>query len=256
LTSGVVLAILRPREVSMRVRCWLLAAGVVLMSLDARAQRGPSPAYPIETGAPNPPLMLFDRKDRTVEVAVRVGADGHAISTRLLTRSGNGVYDERVRGFWKDQPFVPALDANGQAVESTLRTRAIYSVRLPPEGAGLVNRANGWRFRTEVVDANPVEIAARIERMSCHDLLWEYDFMRALAPKAKLQHEEIFHVAFAMLIAAKRFSLDARDSLIAQWDTLVGQTLDSCRAQPDARYWRDAFAHTFESAAPVGVNVE
>ena len=25
-------------------------------------------------------------------------------------------------------------------------------------------------------------------------MLWEYDFMRALAPKAKLQHEALFHV--------------------------------------------------------------
>src|SRR6185295_7882867 len=240
----------------MRVRCWLLAASVVFLSVDARAQRGPSSAYPIETASPKPPLMQFERKDRTVEVEVRVGADGHTRSTKLLTRSGNGVYDERVRGFWKDQRFVPALDAEGNPVESTVRTRASYYVKTPPEGAGLVNRVNGWRFRTEVVNSDPAAIASRIGHMTCRDLLWEYHFMRGLAPKARLQHEEIFHIAFAMLIAARGFSLDARDSLIAQWDTLVGQTLDSCRVQPDARYWRDAFAHTFESAAPVGVNVQ
>lgn len=240
----------------MRVGCWLLAAGVVLLSLDAHAQRGPSRAYPIDTAAPHPPLMQFERKDRSVDVEVRVGADGHTRSTKLLTRSGNGVYDERVRGFWKSQPFVPALDAAGNPVESVLVTRAVYAVKLPPEGAGLVNRRNGWRFRTQVVDSNPAAMASRIEHMSCRDFLWEYDFMRSLAPKAKLQHEEIFHVAFAMLIAAKRLETDARDSLIAQWDTLANQTLDSCRAQPDAQYWRDAFVHTFESAAPVGVNVQ
>jgi len=227
-----------------------------VLSFDARAQRGPADAYPIHTASPHPPIMQFESRDRSVEVEVRVGADGRVRSTRLLTRSGNGVYDERVRGFWKAQPFVPALDADGHPVPSTLRTRAVFTVKLPPGADSLVNRHNGWRFRTEVIDANPAAMAARIERMSCHDLLWEYDFMHALAPRAKLQHEEIFHVAFAMLIAARNLGNEARDSLIAQWDTLVRQTVDSCRAQPAAQYWRDAFVHTFESAAPVGVNVQ
>lgn len=240
----------------MRVGCWLLAAGLAGLSLVAHARRGPHAAYPIDTASPPPPLMQFERRDRTVEVEVRVGADGRAISTRLLTRSGNGVYDERVRGFWKNQPFVPAVDAAGTPVESTLRTRAIYAVKLPPGGEGIVNRHNGWRFRTEIMDSNPAAMASRIEQMTCSDLVWEYDFMRGAAPKAKLQHEELFHVAFAMFIAAKHLGDEARDSLIAQWDDLIGQTLDSCRAQPAAAFWKDAFAHTFDSAAPVGVNVQ
>jgi len=240
----------------MRVRCWLLAAGAIWLSFDAQAQRGPGGAYPIETASPKPPLMQFEPRDRTVDVEVHVGADGRTQSTKLLTRSGNGVYDERVRGFWKDQPFVPAIDADGRPVDSVLVMRATYTVKLPPGVDSLLNRHNGWRFRTAIVDSNPAAMATRIGRMSCRDLLWEYDFMRGLAPKAKLQHEEIFHVAFAMLIAAKHLGNEARDSLIAQWDTLVAQTLDSCRAQPDAQYWRDAFAHTFESATPVGVNVQ
>jgi TonB C terminal len=238
----------------MRISCRLLAVGVS-MTFAAYAQRGPSAAYPINTASPHPPIMQFERKDRTVEVEVRVAADGHVSSTKLLTRSGNGVYDERVRGFWKAQPFVPALDADGRPSASVLRTRAVYVVKLPPGADSLVNRRNGWRFRTEVVDANPAAMADRIGRMTCGDLLWEYEFMRGLAPRAKLQHEEIFHVAFAMLIAAKNLGTEPRDSLIAQWDTLIGQTLDSCRAQPEAQYWRDAFVHVFESAAPVGVNV-
>ncbi len=240
----------------MRVGCWLFATGALLLSLDAFAQLGPSRAYPIDTGSPPPPLMQFETKDRTTDTEVRVGADGHVLSTRLLTRSGNGVFDERVRGYWKNQPFVPALDAQGHPVTSTVRLRAYYAVKVPQSGAGLVFRTNGWRFRAEALDVKPDDAALRIARMTCRDLLWEYDFMHGLAPKAKLQHEELFHVAFAMYIAAKQLGNEARDSLIAQWDTLIGQTLDSCRAQPAAAYWKDAFVHTFESATPVGVNVQ
>ena len=53
-------AILRPQEVSMRVGCWLFAAGLIVLSLDARAQRGPSAAYPINTASPHPPIMQFE----------------------------------------------------------------------------------------------------------------------------------------------------------------------------------------------------
>jgi hypothetical protein len=240
----------------MRPGFWRLAVCMLIVAPMVEAQAGPSRAYPINTASPKPPVMQFDRKDRTTEVEVRVGADGRTISTRLLSRSGNGVYDERVRGFWKAQPFVPALGADGKPMESTLRARAVYAVRLPPGGDGLVNRINGFHFRTEIAGEKPGDLAARIEGMSCHDLLWEYDFMHGIAPKAKLHHEEIFHVALAMLIAARQMSTESRDALIAQWDALIEQTLDSCRAQPAARYWTDSFVPIFESAAPVGVNVQ
>ncbi|HTU67917.1 MAG TPA: TonB C-terminal domain-containing protein [Steroidobacteraceae bacterium] len=221
----------------------------------AHAQRGPNAAYPINTASPPPPLMQFEQKDRETQVAVRVGADGRVISTKLVTRSGNGVYDERVRGFWKKQPFVPALDADGRPRESTVLTRATFLVKPAPVAAGLVYSSNGYHFRSEAIGKDPEAIAQRLRRMTCADVLWEYDFMRALAPKAKLVHEEIFHVSFAMYIADRALATDSRDALIAQWETLMGQVLDSCRAQPAAPYFADAFKHVFDSAAPVGVNV-
>jgi hypothetical protein len=234
---------------------WLLAAGAWLIAADALAQLGPSQAYPINTASPAPPLMNFDQKDRAVEVEVTVGADGHTIETKLVTRSGSGVYDERARGYWKDQPFVPAIDAEGRMHETTLRARNTYSFKAMHNGIESRKPGEGYHFTAEIIDRKADDVAVRIERMTCHDLLWEYDFMRGLAPKAKLQHEQLFHIAFAMLITAKRLDTEARDSLIAQWDPLIGQTLDSCRTQPAARYWQDVFVHVFDSATPVGVNV-
>jgi hypothetical protein len=248
--------ILRRPEVKMRPVSWWLAAGALGAAASAHAQLGPSEAYPINTASPPPAVMHFDQKDRQVEVEITVGANGHTLRTRLMSRSGSGVYDERVRGYWKDQPFVPALDADGHPRESTVVARNSYFFKPMKHGIEHVKSGEGPHFRAEIVDRKPDAMASRIERMTCRDLLWEYDFMRGIAPKAKLQHEEIFHVAFAMLIAARQLDSDARDSLIAQWDTLIGQTLDACRAQPAAPYWKDAFVHTFESATPVGVNVQ
>src|SRR3954468_19041940 len=171
LTGADMHAILRPREVSMRMGSWLLAAGAWLVAADALAQLGPSQAYPINTASPPPPLMNFDQKDRAVDVEVTVGADGHTIATKLLTRSGSGVYDERVRGFWKDQPFVPAIDANGRPRQTTLIGRNTYFFKPMQHGIDSRKRGEGSHFKAEIVDQSPDLMASRIQRMTCHDML-------------------------------------------------------------------------------------
>ena len=232
--------------------------GALLMALDAQAQLGPNLAYPIVAAAPKAPLMIIDSKDRSVTLDVSVGADGRTISTRLVTHSDNGIFDERVRGFWKDQRFVPTLDADGRPRAAMLRIESSFSSRdVPrrksPEYQLLTQK---WKFDSTIEGRSPSDMAARVARMTCRDFLWEYDFMKKQSPKrAKLEHEELFHVAFAMFISARQITDESRDALIKQWSTLIDQTLNSCRDQPEAMYWSSAFAHTFESATPVGVLV-
>ena len=71
--------------------------------------------------------MVTDQKPRIAIVDVVVGADGIATGTTLVLRSGSGIYDERVRGYWKDRHYVPALDADGRPREDTLRITNNYS---------------------------------------------------------------------------------------------------------------------------------
>lgn len=243
----------------MPYRLWPILAGMIVFAVDARAQVGPNLAYPIVAAAPKAPIMVIESKDRSIVLDVRVGADGRTISTRLVTHSDNGIFDERVRGFWKDQRFVPSLDAEGRPREATLRIESSFSSRdVPrkktPEYQLLTQK---WKFDSTIEGRSPGDLAARIARMTCRDFLWEYEFMKQQSPKkAKLEHEELFHVSFAMLIAKRNLSGESRDALIRQWSTLIPQTVDSCRQQPDAMYWQEAFVHTFDSAAPVGVNVQ
>jgi hypothetical protein len=236
----------------------LSLACALLMALDARAQLGPNLAYPIAAAAPKALGLIVDPRNRTVIVDVTVGADGRTMSTRLVTHTDNGVFDERVRGFWKDQRFVPTLDADGRPRVSVLRIESSFSSldvpsRKPPEYQLVAQK---WKFDSSIEGRSPGDMAARIARMTCRDFLWEYDFMKKQARKrAKLEHEELFHVAFAMFIAARQITNESRDALIRQWSPLIVQTVNSCRDQPDAMYWKSAFTHTFESATPVGVLV-
>jgi TonB family protein len=209
------------------------------------AQVGPSRAHPIH-GATRPlPMMVIEQKPRKVVLDVSVDIQGRVSRTAIVESSGNGVFDERMRGYWKDTPFMPALDPEGKPRADTVRITNTFSV----EDRGGVQLKN-LRNHSDIEGDQPAENAARLERMRCRDLLWEFDFMKRRAPKAKLLHEDIFQVAFAMFLAAGDFRESARDALIGQWSGLVAGTLAGCREQPDALYWQEVFVPVFTRAVP------
>ena len=76
------------------------------------------------------------RKSADVLMRVRLRREVDARCLARDSRSGNGVYDERVRGFWKDQPFVPAIDAAGRPQAATVLAQSDYSIKPMPIGTG------------------------------------------------------------------------------------------------------------------------
>jgi hypothetical protein len=218
---------------------------LVLIASQSHAQTGPSRARLITGGSKPPQPMLIDQTPRKVTLDVTVGADGRVTATRLVERSGNGIFDERMRGYWKAQPFVPALDVNGQPREDTLRATNTFSV---DDGKGPALKM--LRNHADIEGNKPADNVARVGLMRCRDFLWEFDFMRRMAPKANLLHEDLFHVPFAMFIAAGGVSEAARDALIAEWDVLVVKTIAACRENPDAAYWKETFVPLFTRAVP------
>ncbi len=210
-----------------------------------QAQVGPARAHPI-IGASKPlPTMFLDQKDRRMVLEVDVSADGRVSATRVVERSDKGIYDERMRGYWKNTPFMPALDAGGKPIADTLRITHTYTVTDHPD-----HTPTNLRNVSDIDGNQPADIAARLGRMRCADLLWEFDFMNRRAPKSTLDHEEIFTVAFGMFLAAGNISQTARDALIADWSKLVKRILNECREKPDAAYWERVFVPVFERAMP------
>jgi len=228
-----------------RTRHFAGAVLLVFFATQSHAQMGPARARLITGGSKPPPPMLIDQTPRKVALDVTVGADGRVTATRLVERSGNGVFDERMRGYWKAQPFVPALDVHGQPREDTLRATNTFTV---DEGKGPALKM--LRNHPDIEGNKPADNVARVGLMRCRDFLWEFDFMRRMAPKANLLHEELFHVPFAMFIAAGGVSEAARDALISEWDVLVVKTIAACRENPDAAYWQETFVPLFTRAVP------
>lgn len=223
----------------------LLLIGIVMFATHALAQTGPSRARPIN-GATRPlPMMLIEQKPRKVVLEVFVDHEGAVTSTRILQTSGNGVFDERMRGYWKDTKFMPALDASGTPVADKLRITNTYSVDEKHSVA-----LRDLRNRSDIEGNQGADDAARVQRMRCRDLLWEHDFMKRRAPKARLDREAVFLVPFAMYVAAGGVNEAARDALIRDWQKLVEDVLATCRAKPEAAYWQEVFVPIFTRAAP------
>jgi len=237
-----------------RMGVWLVAIGA--LAPHAQAQTGPTRARPIAAAAPHrPPLMTIDQTPRKTVVDVTIGVDGRVISAQLVERSGNGIFDERVRGFWIDHRFVPAITADGKLTEDTLRITNKYSYNPLEHGFRDTAHSEQFNYSSSIEGYSPADTSTRLGSMTCRDLLWEYDFMHKVVPKADLSHEELFHVAFAMLISGGHLSIDARDALIGQWSSLIQQTVATCRAQPAALYWKESFVPTFVAVIPANGTV-
>jgi len=212
---------------------------------DCQAQIGPSHARVIHGATKKLPMMLVEQKPRKVVLDLFIDADGRVTRTAIVQSSGNGIFDERMRGYWKDSAFVPALDAEGKRAAGTLRVTNEFSVD-DERSLSLKN----FRNHSEVAGNTADQNSKLVERMRCRDLLWEYDFMRMRAPKAKLDHEDVFHVAFAMFLASGNVNDDARDALIREWPVLIERVVAACREKPDELYWQGEFVRIFARAAP------
>lgn len=227
-------------------RTFFFVLGIAaLFAGTANAQVGPSRARPINGATKKLPMMLIEQKPRRVVLEVFVDASGAVTGSRILESSGNGVFDERMRGYWRDTKFMPALDPTGAPTNDSLRITNTYSV---DEKNSLTLR--DLRNRSDIEGNQGADDAARVQHMRCRDLIWEHEFMQRRAPKAKLEHEAIFVVPFAMYLAAGRNNESARDSLIREWSKLVNDVLAECRAKPEAAYWKGVFVPIFTRAAP------
>jgi hypothetical protein len=223
----------------------LLIICLCALAGSASAQVGPIRARLIHGATKKLPMMLIEQKPRKVVLDVFIDQDGRVTRTAIVAGSGNGVFDERMRGYWKDTAFMPAIDASGQPTADTLRITNTFSI---DEKGSLTLK--DFRNHSDIEGNSAVDNAAHVERMKCADMLWEFDFMKKRAPKATLEHEDIFHVAFAMYLAAATVNEAARDALIGEWPKLVPRVVETCRAKPEALYLKDVFVPAFTRAAP------
>jgi hypothetical protein len=98
---------------------------------------------------------------------------------------------------------------------------------------------------TPTENQHAAEEGARISRMHCKDFLWEYDLM--LSVRARLDQEEMPRTAMALYGVMKNQSPDAIAKLYRVTSKALRKASDTCRAQPEAMFVKDALVPALDA---------
>ena len=77
--------------------------------------------------------------------------------------------------------------------------------------------------------------------MQCDDFLWEYDRMQEIAHGNELDQEYLFQTSFAMVEASQKLNAAETERITKKSGAVLKDTAKHCRANPDARYFADAY---------------
>ena len=81
----------------------------------------------------------------------------------------------------------------------------------------------------------------RIRRMQCDDFLWEYERMQEIAHGFDLDQEYLFQTSLAMVEAHSKLNANEIERVLKKNSAVLKDTAKSCRANPGARYFADAY---------------
>jgi hypothetical protein len=81
----------------------------------------------------------------------------------------------------------------------------------------------------------------RIRRMNCDDFIWEYDRMQEIARGFALDQEYLFQTSFAMVEALQKLNATEAERVTKKSSAVIKETAKHCRANPDSRYFADAY---------------
>jgi len=184
-----------------------------------------------------------------------VGTDGRVLATRILESSNVPDFDEKVLKYYMKQRFIPALDENGTPIEGIacqrFHQRAAQPVKIStianphrPENEG---ESSSIKRTSRTSHEKTYDEVERISRMRCKDFTWEVDLMRDIVPRRPLTNELLYKTAFAMYIVRDNVSDDELRKLERRFSAAMDETVDQCRATPDAMYFQNVLIPEFRS---------
>ena len=197
----------------------------------AHAQAGPLEPRLVIGGQPYPQFpanAAFDFLGATAELSVDV--EGHVTDVKIVEGSGDEAFDEMVRAYYSKFRVIPALTADGQIVAG--KTEVHFRIAID---------SNPHAERLQGPDAYAEAEVRRIRHMDCGDFLWEYGRMQEIARGKSLDQEYMILTSFAMVQAAQRLTTAEIDRLRDKSSVILKKTVKSCRANPAASYFKDAY---------------
>jgi len=210
-----------------RILLALLSLGLAQTAL---AQLGPIGPRIVEVAVPiAPPDPDRPATSISAQLELDVGVDGRVASYRVTRSSGERKFDVVLIKFYRKWRLIPAVDAQGKPTTGVLRINYEQPKKGPP------------RSRIE----SPTDVNAekdRVNRMTCRDFLWEYQFMRQIAGKFPVENEPPLRAAFALyLVKHPTKNRDELSRLSWAHRPAIDDSAAECTARPALKFWSEVY---------------
>jgi TonB family protein len=216
------------------VRKVITLLGFFIASSAAQAQLGPTAARAIVRPMPSkaPSAQTFN-----AEAELVVSRKGRIDSVEVITSSGDPAFDKAWRNTLEEWRFVPAIDAQGQPIES--RSRVTY------KNSGLSERPSS---ADGAAPPNVITESERLARMTCNDFLWEYYIVTNALPRRLALMDPLLKAPLVTYFAEANPNEAQQQALRSRYDQLVDDAAKLCRDNPESAFWTGVFKPVLDGA--------
>ena len=216
---------------------------ISLLSLPgaALAQAGPSEAQ-IIAGASTAKINVGAKQLAGQMVAtLRVGEDGRVREVAVKENTAEIGFEAGLLKVMQSTRFRPAIDANGQPVESTFDVK----VELRPS-TGALPKPVAAKPDPQLTEKE----RARIRKMKCSDFVWEWKIIDDEADD-KAATEFMPRIAIAMYATMRTEQGEYVDAKVWKASAkALAESAKRCSETPDAPFWDGVFKTVFDEAVP------
>lgn len=205
------------------------------------AQAGPSEAQ-IIAAAPTARINVGTRKLAGQMVAtLRVGDDGKVRDVAVTENTADSGFESQLVKVLQSTRFRPAIDASGQAVESSIDVKVELRASTGPEPKPVAAKPD-----PQLTDKEK----ERIRKMKCSDFAWEWELIRDEAKDAAAT-EFMPRIAVAMYVTARNEAGEYVDSKVWKASAkALKESAERCRESPAAPFWDGIFKTVLDEAVP------
>ena len=219
----------------------VISISLLALPVAALAQAGPSEPQ-IIAAAPTAKINVGARKLAGLMVAtLRVGDDGRVRDVAVTENTAESAFEPQLIKVLQSARFRPAIDANGQPVESSLDVK----VELRPS-TGAAPKPVAAKPDPQLTEKEK----ARIRRMKCSDFTWEWKIIEDEADDASAT-EFMPRIAIAMYAAARTEAGEYVDAKV--WKAsgkALKESAERCGETPSAPFWDGVFKTVLDEAVP------
>jgi hypothetical protein len=219
----------------------VITISLLSLPLAALAQTGPSEPQIIAT-ADTAKINVGTRKLAGHMVAtVRVGTNGRVREVLVTENTTENVFESQLVKVLQSARFRPAIDANGQAIESSVELK----VELR-QSTGAAPKPVHAKADPQLTDKEK----ERIRRMKCSDFVWEWDLLRDEAGDA-VATEFMPRIATTMYAAMRTEAGEYVDAKVWKASAkALKESADRCEENPQAPFWEGVFKTVMDEAVP------